>query len=108
MRKNLWTISLLAGVAAISACSAGPDNVNGNAANVSTANTAPVNSTVSSESRTSTDAESVTTRTTDANGTVTETRTFSNHPRVSKVVVTTDRSGKRVARVYSNTDEVKE
>jgi hypothetical protein len=45
--------------------------------------------------------------TTDNNGVKTETRTFKNNPRVSKVVVTT-RGGTRTAKVYSPTGEEKE
>jgi hypothetical protein len=44
---------------------------------------------------------------TDNNGVKTETRTFRNNPRVSKVVVTT-RSGTRTAKVYSPSGEEKE
>src|SRR5688572_31912912 len=41
--------------------------------------------------------------TTDSTGTKTETRTFRNNPRVSRVVVTT-RDGRRTVKVYSKTD----
>jgi hypothetical protein len=44
---------------------------------------------------------------TDSNGVKTETRTFRNNPRVSKVVVTT-RGGTRTAKVYSPSGEEKE
>jgi len=44
---------------------------------------------------------------TDANGVKTETRTFKNNPRVSKVVVTT-RNDQRTARAYSPSGEEKE
>jgi len=45
--------------------------------------------------------------TTDSTGTKTETRTFRNNPRVSRVVVTT-RDGRRTVRVYSKTGEERE
>jgi hypothetical protein len=41
-------------------------------------------------------------------GVKTETRTFKNHRRVSRVVVTTNPSGKKTARVYSNSGEARE
>jgi hypothetical protein len=43
----------------------------------------------------------------DANGTKTETRVFRNNPRVSRVVVTTTKDGKRTTRVYSRSGEEK-
>ena len=43
----------------------------------------------------------------DANGVKTETRTFQNNPRVSKVVVTT-RNGQRTVRAYSKSGEEKD
>jgi hypothetical protein len=45
--------------------------------------------------------------TTDSTGTRTETRTFRDNPRVSRVVVTT-REGRRTVKVYSKTGEEKE
>jgi hypothetical protein len=45
--------------------------------------------------------------TTDSTGTRTETRTFRDNPRVSRVVVTT-RDGRRTVKVYSKTGEEKE
>jgi len=45
--------------------------------------------------------------TTDSTGTRTETRTFRENPRVSRVVVTT-RDGRRTVRVYSKTGEERE
>jgi len=47
------------------------------------------------------------TTTVDANGTKTETRTFKNNPRISKVVVTT-RDGKRTVKAYSPSGEERE
>src|SRR4030095_8753458 len=57
--------------------------------------------------RTAPDNSEITTSV-DPNGVKTETRTFRNNPRVSKVVVTTTRSGERTARVYSPSGEEKE
>src|SRR6267142_2009446 len=78
------------------ACSSATDsNPNANAADTATTTTttAPDNSEV--------------TTTTDKNGVKTETRTFKNNPRVSKVVVTT-RNGVRTAKVYSASGEEKD
>lgn len=47
------------------------------------------------------------TTTTDSSGTRTETRTFRDNPRVSRVVVTT-RDGRRTVKVYSKTGEERE
>ncbi|HYG10443.1 MAG TPA: hypothetical protein VD835_10885 [Pyrinomonadaceae bacterium] len=47
--------------------------------------------------------------TTEADGVRTQTRTFSNNPRVQRVVVTTDtRTGKRTARVYTTGGQVRD
>lgn len=48
------------------------------------------------------------TTSTDANGVKTETRVFHGNPRVSKVVVTTTREGKRSTTVYRPTGESKD
>ena len=45
--------------------------------------------------------------TTEVNGVKTQTRTFNNNPRVQRIVVTTDASGKRTGRVYSSTGDVR-
>ncbi|HEY3580082.1 MAG TPA: hypothetical protein VGK82_06040 [Pyrinomonadaceae bacterium] len=74
------------------------DNANANA-NATTAQ----NATAADETRTAPDNSEVTTSV-DANGTRTETRTFKNNPRISKVVVTT-RNGERTVRAYSPTGE---
>ena len=57
--------------------------------------------------RTAADGSEITT-TTDANGVKTETRVFRNNPRISRVVVTTDRDGRRTVRAYSATGDGKE
>ncbi|HVQ39859.1 MAG TPA: hypothetical protein VMS31_20125 [Pyrinomonadaceae bacterium] len=46
--------------------------------------------------------------TTDASGVKTETRVFKSNPRVSRVVVTTTRDGKRTTTVYGPTGESKD
>src|SRR5690242_12094243 len=72
------------------------DNANANAANATAQNAtrpAPDNSEV--------------TTSVDANGTRTETRTFKNNPRISRVVVTT-RNGERTVRAYSRSGEERE
>lgn len=48
------------------------------------------------------------TSSTDASGVKTETRVFHNNPRVSKVVVTTTREGRRATTVYGPTGESKD
>lgn len=57
--------------------------------------------------RTASDGSEITT-TTDASGMKTETRVFRDNPRVSRVVVTTDKGGRRTVRAYSATGESKE
>lgn len=77
------------------ACSESSEsNTNANANTGDTASTtAPDNSEV--------------TTTTDSNGVKTETRTFKNNPRVSKVVVTTE-NGNRTVKAYSPSGEEKD
>jgi len=90
---------LLTFVAFVVACSKSEStnaNTNANANTSETANSA----------RPAPDNSEVVTST-DANGVKTETRTFKNNPRVSKVVVTT-RNGQRTARAYSSSGEEKE
>jgi ElaB/YqjD/DUF883 family membrane-anchored ribosome-binding protein len=67
-------------------------------ANTDTANTAPATAPGPDNSQITT---------TNENGVKTETRTFSNNPRVSKVVVTT-RDGNRTVKVYSPSGEERE
>ncbi|MGI8732547.1 MAG: hypothetical protein ACR2LM_04495 [Pyrinomonadaceae bacterium] len=69
--------------------------------------TANLNAGVTTSTRTGPDGSEITT-TSDANGVKTETRVFRNNPRVSRVVVTTPRDGRRTVRVYSRTGEEKE
>jgi hypothetical protein len=64
------------------------------------------NSATTSTTRPGPDNSEITT-TVDSNGVRTETRTFRNNPRVSRVVVTT-RNGNRTARAYSQSGEEKE
>ena len=82
------------------------------AAGCSTAENANVNANVNATlaqttTRTAADGSEIVT-TTDANGVKTETRTFRNNPRVSRVVVTTTSDGRRTVRAYSATGETKE
>ena len=92
MRHKILTI-LAVGMLAIGAGCNQTDNANTTAANANA--TAPTTTT-----RAGADNSEITT-TTDANGVTTETRVFKNNPRVSKVIVTTDRSGRRTTRVVS-------
>jgi hypothetical protein len=90
--KKILTILAVAMLAVSAGCNQ-TDNANATATNVNA--TAPTTTT-----RAGADNSEITT-TTDANGVTTETRVFKNNPRVSRVVVTTDRSGRRTTRVYS-------
>src|ERR1043165_1694346 len=76
------------------------------AANANDNATTAQNATAAGETRTAPDNSEVTTSV-DANGTRTETRTFKNNPRISKVVVTT-RNGQRTVRAYSPNGEERE
>src|SRR2546429_6588333 len=71
-------------------CQQSPSNANTNANTSETTTAGPDNSEI--------------TTTTDSNGTRTETRTFRDNPRVSKVVVTTS-NGQRKTKVYSSSGE---
>ena len=93
-----FAIAIL-GAAAAGCNTADNANVNANA----NANTAVATTTT----RTAADGSEITT-TTDANGVKTETRVFRDNPRVSRVVVTTTRDGRRTVRAYSATGEDKE
>ena len=92
----LFTITLIAALSI--GCSTTPDqtaDANANAATTAQATTSPGpdNSEISTS--------------VDASGTRTETRTFRENPRVSKVVVTTPRSGARTVKVTSRSGEEK-
>ena len=72
-----------------------------------TATNANANSNSSSALSTTTGPDNSEITTTNENGVRTETRTFRNNPRVSKVVVTT-RDGNRTVKVYSPSGEEKD
>jgi hypothetical protein len=86
---------------------AGGDNHNAGNSNAANSNMTSDATNMSSPTTTTgaADGEVVTT---EVNGVKTQTRTFRNNPRVQRVVVTTDASGKRTARVYSSTGDVRE
>lgn len=93
LRNKILTVLALATLAVSAGCNTTDNtnataNLNANAASPATA------------SRVGPD-DTVITTTTDARGVKTETRVFRNNPRVSRVVVTTDSSGRRTTRVYS-------
>ena len=93
-RLSILTIVLLAALAA--GCTNTNEAVNANAnANTATASTRP-----------GPDNSEITTSV-DANGVKTETRVFHGNPRVSRVVVTTDK-GTRTVKVYSPSGEERE
>ena len=94
VRNKLLTVFALAVLAIATGCTQ-TDTTNANAN--ANANAAPATTT-----RAAADNSEITT-TTDSSGVKTETRVFKNNPRVSKVVVTTDSSGRRTTKVYSPT-----
>ena len=100
MRNKILTVLSLAMLAVGAGCNQ-TDNANVSATNVN-ATAAPTTTT-----RTGADNSEITT-TVDASGVKTETRVFRNNPRVARVVVTTDRSGRRTTRVVapSGTEKV--
>jgi len=92
VKRTLIALTLAAlGFTLIGCQNANSTNTNANTAETTTAG--PDNSQI--------------TTTTDNKGTRTETRVFSNNPRVSNVVVTT-RNGQRTTTVYSKTGESRE
>ncbi len=93
MRNKILAILAVAMLAVSAGCNQ-TDNANTTATNV---NAAPTTTTVAGA-----DNSEITT-TVNPDGVKTETRVFKNNPRVSRVVVTTDRSGSRTTRVYSAT-----
>lgn len=99
MSNKLLTVLAIAMLSvAVSGCNTTENaNVNANA-NAAVAQTT---------TRTAADGSVITT-TTDASGVKTETRVFSGNPRVSRVVVTTTRDGRRTVRAYSATGETRE
>jgi DNA-binding NarL/FixJ family response regulator len=95
---------MIAALAILATACSQANESNGNtnaAANTNTSDTASTSMTT-----TGPDNSEITT-TTDSNGVKTETRTFKDNPRVSKVVVTT-RNGNRTVQVYSASGEQKD
>lgn len=104
MRKEILTGIMIAALAILATACSQTNESNGNtnaAANTNTSDTASTSMTT-----TGPDNSEITT-TTDSNGVKTETRTFKDNPRVSKVVVTT-RNGNRTVAVYSASGEQKD
>jgi hypothetical protein len=97
--NKLWIVFAVAllGVSAAGCNTTDNANVNANA-NVAVAQTT---------TRTAADGSEITT-TTDASGVKTETRVFRGNPRVSRVVVTTSKDGRRTVRAYSPSGESKD
>src|SRR5205085_9248291 len=83
------------------ACGARTTNSN------TTTNTSNTNTRASVDSSPTAAAAEYVTQVTEDNGVRTETRTYSNNPNISKVVITT-RSGKRTANVYNAYGEKRE
>lgn len=104
MGKRL-TVSLCAlALTILAAGCGGSDNTNAGNMNATNANSTAATETMPMTS--GADGEIVTT---EADGVRTQTRTFSNNPRVQRVVVTTDtRTGKRTARVYTTGGQVRD
>ncbi len=104
MRKEILIGIMIAALAILATACSQTNESNGNtnaAANTNTSDTASTSMTT-----TGPDNSEITT-TTDSNGVKTETRTFKDNPRVSKVVVTT-RNGNRTVAVYSASGEQKD
>lgn len=104
MRKEILIGIMIAVLAILATACSQTNESNGNtnaAANTNTSDTASTSMTT-----TGPDNSEITT-TTDSNGVKTETRTFKDNPRVSKVVVTT-RNGNRTVAVYSASGEQKD
>jgi ABC-type glycerol-3-phosphate transport system substrate-binding protein len=104
VRKKLLIGIMIAALAILATACSQANESNGNtnaAANTNTSNTASTSITT-----TGPDNSEITT-TTDSNGVKTETRTFKDNPRVSRVVVTTH-NGNRTVQVYSASGEQKD
>jgi DNA-binding NarL/FixJ family response regulator len=104
VRKEILIGIMIAALAILATACSQTNESNGNtnaAANTNTSDTASTSMTT-----TGPDNSEITT-TTDSNGVKTETRTFKDNPRVSKVVVTT-RNGNRTVAVYSASGEQKD
>lgn len=87
----------------IAGCTSGDSTTNANTS--ANANTTTETATTSPTTTAGPDNSDITT--TNENGVRTETRTFRNNPRVSRVVVTT-RDGNRTVKVYSRSGEERE
>jgi hypothetical protein len=108
--RNILRIKFIAGfcILALSALAAGcADNSNTANSNTTTTNTVATTTTTTEAnmnavepSKVSDAADSEISETTDTSGAKVQTRTFRNDTRVSKVVVTTTKAGKRTAKVY--------
>ena len=103
MSKTICLLMIVMLAALTGACTKN-DTANANAN--ANANATAENATAAGTTRPGPDNSEVTTSV-DANGTRTETRTFKNNPRISKVVVTT-RNGERTVRAYSPSGEERE
>jgi hypothetical protein len=112
VHKGVFLFSGLISLALIGVgCSSANDNgANDNAASSAVAPTSTVSVVPSpaTAALSSIDEESSVETSTSPSGVKTETRTFKNHQRISRVVVTTNSSGKKTARVYSNSGESRE
>lgn len=106
--KLLLSICLLIPGALAIGCSSANTNNASNTSNANAANTSSVtNTSTTTTTATNTSGEYETTVTNNADGARTETRTYRNNSRISKVEITT-RGGKRTARVTSNTGETRD
>ena len=91
MTKKFLTIVAILSLSGLAASCSSSDNAANANANTTTASTAPVKTAGPDNSEITT---------TNENGVRTETRTFKDNPRISKIVVTT-RNGKSTAKAYS-------
>lgn len=97
MSQKLWILAILLVAVVVAGCSRANDAATAN--NDNTANSAEATATI----RPAPDNSEIAT-TVDANGVKTETRTFRDNPRISRVVVTT-RDGVRTGRAVSPSGE---
>ncbi len=102
-------IKLLTGCCAVAlsvmaaGCADSTNTANTNTAVTNTATTTTTNSTntaMTNSTQASDSGDSEVSEMTDASGAKVQTRTFKNNSRISKVVVTTTKEGKRTTRVY--------
>lgn len=106
--KFIVGLCVMALVALAAGCAGNETATNGNTTSTTaTTNTTTTTTTTSADGMRDAPDNSEINKTTDASGVTTETRTFKNNTRISRVVVTS-RAGKRTAKVYSTSGEARD